>query len=87
MNCPRCHTAELVEKDRTGILIDICKGCRGVWLDRGELDKLIAHAVQAAHDGEEEDRGELADRQRARRVDGDDDDGRPGRRRWWDIFD
>ncbi len=45
MTCPRCHTADLTEKDRKGVKIDICPSCRGVWLDRGELEKLIAHAV------------------------------------------
>lgn len=90
MNCPRCHTSELVERERTGILIDICNGCRGVWLDRGELDKLIAGAVDAARDDDRDDDDDDDDarpgeRARGRRS-GDDDDNR-GRRRWWDIFD
>jgi uncharacterized protein len=42
MNCPRCENASLIEIDRQGITIDRCDGCRGVWLDRGELEKLIA---------------------------------------------
>lgn len=89
MNCPRCHTAELVERERTKILIDICTGCRGVWLDRGELDKLIAYAVDAARDDDDDDdaSGQLARRAGDRRSrDREDDDDR-GRRRWWDIFD
>ena len=40
MECPRCRTA-LVMAERQGIEIDHCPNCRGVWLDRGELDKLI----------------------------------------------
>ncbi len=44
MNCPRCESSTLVEKDRDGITIDRCDRCRGIWLDRGELEKLIARA-------------------------------------------
>lgn len=41
MNCPVCKTVELNIADRQGIEIDYCPQCRGVWLDRGELDKII----------------------------------------------
>ena len=41
MKCPTCPEAILVMADRQGIEIDYCPQCRGVWLDRGELDKLI----------------------------------------------
>jgi Zn-finger nucleic acid-binding protein len=41
MNCPQCTTRELAIAERQGIEIDYCPQCRGVWLDRGELDKLI----------------------------------------------
>lgn len=41
MLCPVCKTTELKMTDRQGIEIDYCPQCRGVWLDRGELDKLI----------------------------------------------
>lgn len=40
MDCPHCSVA-LVMSDRQGIEIDYCPKCRGVWLDRGELDKII----------------------------------------------
>ena len=40
MNCP-VDGSELRITDRQGIEIDYCPKCRGVWLDRGELDKLI----------------------------------------------
>ena len=40
MKCPQC-SVNLVMSDRQGIEIDYCPDCRGVWLDRGELDKLI----------------------------------------------
>lgn len=41
MNCPVCPTVQLMMTDRQGIEIDFCPHCRGVWLDRGELDKII----------------------------------------------
>ena len=40
MQCPVCREA-LRSSDRHGIQIDVCPRCRGVWLDRGELDKLL----------------------------------------------
>ena len=40
LTCPVCRT-ELAATTRNGIEIDGCPRCRGVWLDRGELDKLI----------------------------------------------
>ena len=40
MKCPNCDVA-LTMADRQGIEIDYCPQCRGVWLDRGELDKII----------------------------------------------
>jgi uncharacterized protein len=45
MNCPRCQTSPLEERDRDGVTIDVCRACRGLWLDRGELEKLIARAT------------------------------------------
>ncbi|MBW0170222.1 MAG: zf-TFIIB domain-containing protein [Hydrogenophaga sp.] len=48
MKCPHCAEATLVMSERQGIEIDYCPQCRGVWLDRGELDKLIERAVSPA---------------------------------------
>lgn len=45
MQCPN-DAATLVMSERSGIEIDYCPECRGIWLDRGELDKLIERAVQ-----------------------------------------
>ena len=47
MNCPMCHTG-LTMSERQGIEIDYCPRCRGVWLDRGELDKIIERAAPPA---------------------------------------
>ncbi|MBS3992119.1 MAG: zf-TFIIB domain-containing protein [Bacteroidetes bacterium] len=40
MNCPNCKIP-LIMSERQGIEIDYCPECRGIWLDRGELDKII----------------------------------------------
>lgn len=40
MPCPTCRVP-LVMSERQGVEIDYCPQCRGVWLDRGELDKII----------------------------------------------
>lgn len=45
MKCPVC-SSELQIATRAGIEIDYCPTCRGVWLDRGELDKIIERHVQ-----------------------------------------
>ncbi len=45
MNCPVCKDSKLVMSERQGIEIDYCPNCRGVWLDRGELDKIIDRSV------------------------------------------
>jgi Zn-finger nucleic acid-binding protein len=42
--CPVCRT-ELIATDRQGVEIDYCPLCRGVWLDRGELDKIIERSI------------------------------------------
>ena len=45
MKCPVCPESTLVMSDRQGVEIDYCPNCRGVWLDRGELDKLIERSA------------------------------------------
>lgn len=46
MLCPACKT-RLTMSERQGIEIDYCPSCRGVWLDRGELDKVIERLAAA----------------------------------------
>ena len=41
MKCPVCPESTLLMSERQGVEIDYCPNCRGVWLDRGELDKLV----------------------------------------------
>ena len=45
MKCPTCTTPDLLMSERLGIEIDYCPQCRGVWLDRGELDKIIERST------------------------------------------
>jgi Zn-finger nucleic acid-binding protein len=94
MLCPACRVT-LTMADRQGIEIDYCPNCRGVWLDRGELDKIIERSVatmppaapaQAASPYGQPPPGADPYRQdygRRRRDDDDDDDDddRRGRRR------
>jgi Zn-finger nucleic acid-binding protein len=44
MKCPSCKEPDLLMTERQSIEIDYCPACRGVWLDRGELDRLIEKA-------------------------------------------
>ncbi|GAB3545087.1 zf-TFIIB domain-containing protein [Noviherbaspirillum agri] len=48
MQCPVCTNTQLVMSERQGIEIDYCPQCRGVWLDRGELDKIIERSAATA---------------------------------------
>ena len=50
MQCPICQI-DLMIADRQGIEIDYCPKCRGVWLDRGELDKIIERSASYAPHG------------------------------------
>ena len=45
MNCPRCANVNLTMSERSGVEIDYCPECRGVWLDRGELDKILERSL------------------------------------------
>jgi uncharacterized protein len=74
MNCP-VDGAELRMMDRQGIEIDYCPTCRGVWLDRGELDKLIERSAATPRRADLDD--DRPYRGRDRDDDRDDDDDRP----------
>ncbi len=79
MRCPSCE-ARLVEVERADVLIDACPECRGVWLDRGELDRILARErQQMAADPDEDFFREVEGRRPPRqapppRRDHDDDD-------------
>ena len=50
LECPRDEGTMLVAVDRSGVTVDACPRCRGIWLDRGELDKLIELEAKASED-------------------------------------
>lgn len=54
MKCP-IDQIDLQMTERQGIEIDYCPQCRGVWLDRGELDKIIERSMSAPPPGYEQD--------------------------------
>lgn len=55
MKCP-IDNVDLVMSERQGVEIDYCPSCRGVWLDRGELDKLIERSARNERDERAEGR-------------------------------
>ena len=67
MLCP-IDGSTLLLSERQGIEIDYCPQCRGVWLDRGELDKLI----ERSDDDDDRDRRREPDRRESARRDDDD---------------
>ena len=83
MKCPVCSTVNLAITERQGIEIDYCPECRGVWLDRGELDKLIERAERQ---GGEPARDESPERHPHRDRD-DDYRGKPRKSFLRDLFD
>jgi len=86
MQCPVCDT-RLTTSDRQGVEVDHCPRCRGVWLDRGELDKLIERAGIGAyrrdHDDDDDDGFLVGERGRRRGA----DTGRRKRGFLDDVFD
>jgi uncharacterized protein len=87
MKCPRCQV-NLTISDRQGIEIDFCPECRGVWLDRGELDKIIERSSRFRDDGDDEDRGRWSERRDDRRDDYDQNRHYQKRKSFWDeLFD
>lgn len=76
MKCP-VDERELLMTDREGIEIDYCPECRGVWLDRGELDKLIERSEQT----------ERSPQSRSDRRDGDHDRDRPHKSEKYEKYD
>ena len=66
--------SRLVQTERSDILIDACPSCRGVWLDRGELDRILVKERQwAAGDADDDFFREVEGRRRAERPRYDDD--------------
>jgi Zn-finger nucleic acid-binding protein len=68
MNCPSCPGERLAIADRQGIEVDYCPACRGIWLERGELDKLLDRA-DAGRQPRFDDRHQRLQRSQAVSVD------------------
>lgn len=75
MKCPNCST-NLAIADRNGVEIDYCPDCRGIWLDRGELDKIIERSAMA-------NRNDVGQQ---RRIAGRDDANYEGKKKKKDSF-
>lgn len=90
--CPNCN-ASMTEVKRNEVAFDMCPTCRGVWLDRGELEKIIAGVhgeAAAAPQQRSQPQHDPRERRDFERRDRDDDDRyRDGRRRkgGFDLFD
>lgn len=57
MNCPNCNEILLMTV-RSNVEIDYCPKCRGIWLDKGELDKLLEQDVKRSFDQDNEFRNQ-----------------------------
>lgn len=80
MQCPVCDVA-LSISSREGVEIDFCPQCRGVWLDRGELDKIIERAATSLASIPAPEYARRGPRYEDRRIYDRDDDDYGGRRR------
>jgi Zn-finger nucleic acid-binding protein len=67
MRCPKCDQP-LAITQRQGVEIDKCPSCRGVWLDRGELDKIINRYDAFDEDDERRDRAAYREHHHPRRI-------------------
>jgi hypothetical protein len=86
--CPVCKVS-LVMSDRQGVEIDYCPECRGVWLDRGELDKIIERSTSEMNRiSQPEPRSAAYERPRSEHNDGRNHHGRKRRKSFLhDLFD
>ncbi|SIT44442.1 conserved hypothetical protein [Paraburkholderia piptadeniae] len=101
MKCPVCKTPDLLMTERQNIEIDYCPTCRGVWLDRGELDKLIEqmqdtpgsqradaeHERQTRYSGDARHEQEWGRRHDSRDYHHTHDDARRKKKSLFDMFD
>jgi len=89
MLCPICKTG-LTLSERSGIEIDYCPTCRGVWLDRGEIDKIVERSVADIRPAQPRNEPARQGYRQGRYREDDDDDYRHGRRKksfFSDLFD
>jgi len=87
VQCPVCDDVQLAISSREGVEIDYCPQCRGVWLDRGELDKIIDRAAPSSGPAPAPPQYRDDDRDRDRPRDASYDKRRKRRSFLEDIFD
>jgi Zn-finger nucleic acid-binding protein len=98
MKCPKCDVL-LNEITRAGVLVDVCSRCLGMWLERGELEKIAGRLRELERDRDDDERYPRGpeplrrydddDARRyaeARRYDDDDARRYPKKKRWTDLF-
>lgn len=61
MKCPVCKDVTLLMSEKSGIEIDYCPECRGIWLDRGELDKIMEKNNNIFSDDQEDENKQKKD--------------------------
>lgn len=84
MKCPRCEVP-LNEITKTGVLVDVCDKCRGMWLDRGELEKISSRLHELEREWDDDDGYEREKHWSSRGRDSE--DYRPRRKKSWrDMF-
>ena len=83
MKCPKCGVL-VNEVTRAGVLVDVCPRCLGMWLERGELEKISARLREVERDRDDDDRYA----REHERLDRDGEDPRryPKKKRWTDLF-
>lgn len=82
MLCPVCDGVRMREVEKEGVMIDICPSCKGVWLDRGELEKIlesVQEVRQPFNEWYEKQRYEHADDKTGMRHESYDDDRHSGK--------
>ncbi len=67
MKCPVCKDVTLLMSEKKGVEIDYCPECRGIWLDRGELEKLIEKEEKNYNDFYDEYKKETKDYKNSKR--------------------
>lgn len=62
MKCPVCKDVTLLMSEKRGVEIDYCPECRGIWLDRGELEKLVEREEKTYQDVKREYKDDYEDK-------------------------
>jgi uncharacterized protein len=86
LTCPN-DGAGMQEVNRNGVLIDVCPQCRGVWLDRGELEKLLSYMQDEQGSYRTDERRDDYKRDERRDDDRYDDDNKYRNRKKRSLFD